>query len=196
MHDVVRVASAIFALAACALPGCTTRLLDVSDLGDLASSAPAVDQMNSSVDLAGECVVPAGPNARIDGTTPLGEFHGRYSWAVFVFECGCRGLDQIEITETDHVSLRDSRVTALEIEFGSLDATGPQPIGVQLRVGNQMAATTAMVDITAIDVPATTDENATNGSASGTLAVDAPGWQLVGTFTAIRCPGYFAACLC
>src|SRR5947209_7343968 len=96
-------------LLASVLAGCATSLDSVPKPPDLVAGAQ--DSGAATADLAGLpipdfalplCISDKGMTATVDGTTPLGAFHGRYAWAEFLFDCGCTGLVELSITQTDH----------------------------------------------------------------------------------------------
>jgi hypothetical protein len=151
-------------------------------------------------DLAFGCGL-QGPEARIDGTTPAGAFHGRYAWFAYRFGCGPGGGPWPVLAIREDADLEPNQLQpedswkppgiAIDAEPGpdapmSLD----REVGVHY-VGSDMAFPDVLgrVRFSRLDA-----YDQASPIAEGLLSVEGQGWSLRGCFVAVHEPALDRNC--
>jgi hypothetical protein len=164
--------------------GCSDRPLA---LGLPGGASPAFDLGGHGTDLGGHhgaadlAMVCAPGDAFIDGTTPAGNFRGRYAWSWY--EGG-------DCAERPHLRVRedmnyDRGGQYLDVVFPDHAQIGAQAVMVQFVVGT---ATTLFADGSADLTVAEPLASTATIRLDGMLTVSGNGFQLSGSFSAPHCP--------
>lgn len=156
---------------------------DATAPSDLAAIAP---DLVASSDMASACTGHDGPFAIAVGTTPVGEFSGRFAW--FFWTNGDCPQTGVVIEEDAAQPARYGNATFFDwvpgLNLSGIDQAPPGGVTVVLVRGGATEYAVAAVQWQ-MDNPL---------SYSGTFIVTSPGWNLAGCFVAVHAAALDADC--